>query len=177
MRSMNTVRMYQLGWAGKLWNVAVPGEVGSANSDQWTYVQFYVASGGSHSQAMTKLLQLQYPGLGYNAATLKGPVAFSSLIEPGGVADVYESGKSVPSLTDHRGSQRPKPPSLAQGGKGGASDTGGHRRPVPQVATSIGGRPHGPRTTGKGRPSVVRRPTLNATQDKGGWMGSVATNA
>lgn len=163
---------YRLLWAGRLWSITVPEELGSA-AVAWTYAQTYAVTGGSVVAAMTRALELQYPGLGYGSPKLT-PVSFAAVGAPGDADDVCASGKSAPYVRQNRDSQRPRPPSSRQGEKGVASGTSGQRKPTPRPATSSASQPLF-RASGVTLRVPLHSSKQTATQSTGGWLGSSAT--
>ena len=168
---------YRLLWAGRLWSITVPEELGSSAAVAWTYAQTYVVTGGSVVAAMTRALELQYPGLGYGSPNLT-PVSFAAVGAPAAADDVCASGKSAPYVRQNRDSQRPRPPFSRQGEKGAVSGTSGPRKPTPRPATSSASQPLFRASMGsslaKQRESL-RSSKQTATQDTGGWLGSNST--
>ena len=104
---------YRLLWSGRVWSVDVPEEVGVDEALRWTYVQTFVATGGSHRNAMTRVLSMKYPGLAYGPVKLK-PVSFVAASH-GGVGDVCVSDMSVPVGFSNSRSQTPRPPPSGPG--------------------------------------------------------------
>ena len=162
---------YRLLWSGRVWSVDVPEEVGVDEALRWTYVQTFVATGGSHRNAMTRVLSMKYPGLAYGPVKLK-PVSVVAASH-GGVGDVCVSDMSVPVGFLNSRSQTPRPPPLARVAKDGASGISGQRTPTPRPAISSASRPRGPRLAAPGLQKHGSRPT--AKPHTGGWMGSNST--
>jgi hypothetical protein len=161
---------YQLFWKGRLWTVGVPAAV-VGDRARWTYVQGFVASGGSQTEAMQHVLRLQYPGIGWTGFTTPG-FTTPGFTTPGVV--------SVSAVSDtsffHTCSQTSTALSGVQAKKHVEPDTLVQRKPTLQCATSTPTRPRGPRPRGGNRPSVVRDSTLVAKPNRAGWMGSNATS-
>ena len=164
---------YRLLWSGRLWSVEVPEEVGSDEKLRWTYVQTFVATGGSHRSAMTRVLSIKYPGLAYGPVKLI-PVSFVAASH-GGVADVCASDMSVPVGSSNSRFQTPQPPPSARAAKGGASGISDQHTPTPRPAISNSSRPHGPRLAAPSQRPQKHRSRQPATPHTGGWMGSTST--
>lgn len=156
---------YQLFWKGRLWTVGVPAVV-VGDRARWTYVQGFVASGGSQTEAMQHVLRLQYPGIGWSGVTTPG------FTTPGVVSVSAVSDTSF----SHTCSRTSTAPSGAQAKKCAERDTLVQRKPTLQCATSTPIRNRDPRSRGGNRPSVVRDSTPVATPNRAGWMGSNATS-
>lgn len=176
---------YQLLWNGILWTVPIPLELSNPKETEltrWTYVQTYVASGGSHGAAMRQVLQQLYPGLGYGRLLTK-PISVTGTGDDSaalGHAPSYPSSKhdrSSPSFSSSNRSQRPTPHGPSPSLKNEGSGTSGPRRPAPRFATSTAGRQNGGSVHRLARPPPAGPPktTRPASNGTGGWLGSKPT--
>jgi hypothetical protein len=161
--------IYRLLWSGRLWSVEVPEEIGVNEALRWTYVQTFVATEGSHSSAMCRVLSKQYPGLAYGPVKLI-PVSFASASHD----DVGVPDMSGPVGSLNNCSQMPRPPSSRQPTKGGGSGISAQHTPTPRSAKSSSSRPRAPRPAAPAQPK--HRPRQNAMPHTGGWMGLTPTN-
>ena len=172
-------------WNGRLWSVAIPAELVTADERlRWTYVQAFVASNGHHGSAMIRCLREQYPGLGFvgffgstgsvGSSVSAKPISVTAVSWRPISADVSVCDKSSPSSKTHNHSQTPRPPSSRPAVKGGASDTGVRHRPSPRSSTSVASR--SPVIDAKQRQAAVPRTTPVSKQGTGGWMGSTPTS-
>lgn len=166
---------YRILWSGRLWSVDVPEEIGADEAIRWTYVQTYVATGGSHRNAMTRVLSIKYPGLAYGPVKLI-PVSFVAASH-GGAGDVCASDMSAPVGFSNSRSQTPRPPPLARVAKDVGSGISGQRTPTPRSAISSASRPHGPRLAVPRQQPQKHGSRQTATPHTGGWMGSTSTTA
>ena len=162
---------YRLLWSGRVWSVDVPEEVGVDEALRWTYVQTFVATGGSQRSAMTRVLSMKYPGLAYGPVKLI-PVSFVA-VGKAGVVDVCASDMSAPVGSSNSRSQTLRPPPSVRAAKGGESGISAQHIPTPRSAISSSSRPHGPpRVVSVQQKHGSRQP---ATPHTGGWMGSTST--
>ena len=175
---------YQLLWAGTLWTVPIPLELLNPKETEltrWTYVQTYIASGGSHGAAMRQVLQQLYPGLGYGCV-LTRPISVTGIADGSAVPEHVPSssskpGRSSPSFSSSNCSQRPTPHGPSPSSKHGGSGISGPRRPAPRFATSTAGRQTGGSVHRSVRPPPAGPPktTRPASNGTGGWLGSKPT--
>ena len=165
---------YTLMWGGRLTTVTVPEEVGDAEAQRWAYAQTYMTTGGNHRDAMIQVMMLRYPGIGYGPVIL-APVSFATGAREG-ARGACGSGRSAPASGTNRGSQTPPHPVAGPAKRGAGSGTSARHTPSPRPATSSASRPLFRQPTGAGAQQPPR-PTLSATPNTVGWMGSSSTNA
>ena len=163
---------YSLCWNGRFWKVDVPICVTHA----WTYVQAYVASGGSVAAGMRAAVSAAYPGVGW-ADSIGGSKECGRPLSVAvfGPEIGAELGTSFRAFSEHTHSQMRTHPASSRSNTNAASGTSVNHKPSPQSATSIASRHHDLPARGADHASQTRVPKPTATGRTGGWLGKGPT--